>query len=409
MKTELGYKYNLGIKVVTPVSIGCNSILSPLSDYWVDGKNAYKVNHQKLEQALEAKPDILAAYITAINDASNANKNRFLYDFIKNKLKEDPKDFISETISILGRGNVVELRTGMRDRGQFLIPGSTIKGAVKSAMLYNWMMREEHEDKMIDLLNDLEFLYDDSEKKLSEEEKIMRTTIDDFLSLFLEKMDKTKRLNFSLLKVEDAYFENIYPVWIHASRYPLKFKKDATGRRMKAQEKEKIPVFLEAIHTGETSAFSVIFEDTVKIKNSNPRLAKYFNENGMNELLKDINRYSIANLEYEKACVLRKIEMASYLKKLELLEDQISQAGNGTAFIPLGFGKTNFYQSIGLAIYNWINILKKDEDIDVLNFAFESYLRLFGIGKKGQKELPTTRTLIKDIQQPLGWIKLTLK
>jgi hypothetical protein len=228
-------------------------------------------------------------------------------------------------------------------------------------------------------------------------------------------MDKTKRLNFSLLKVEDAYFENIFPVWIHARRHQLKFKKDKRGKRMKEKEEDKIPVFLEAIHTGETSTFSVIFEDTVNIKNSNPRLAKYFNENGMNELLKDINRYSVANLKYERACVQRIDELASYLKNLKSLEYQISKAENGTAFIPLGFGKANFYQSIGLAIYNWINILKKDEDNyedgnpNILNFAFESYLRLFGIGEEGQKQLPTTRTLIKDIQQPLGWIKLTLK
>lgn len=417
MKTELGYKYNLEIEVLTPVSIGSDSgsTLSPLSDYWTYDNTAYMVDHKKLEQALiEAGPDILSRYIALINDASSVNKNNFLYHFIKKELKDEPKNYISKTIPIVGKGNAVEIRTCIQERGQFLIPGSTIKGAVKSAMLYNWLMRNEHEDDMIDLLNDLEFLYDDSEKNLSkeevkEEERRIKTFIDDFLYRFLEKMNKKKRPNFSLLKVTDAYLEKASPAWIHTLRYPLKYKKDKTGKRIKEEEKTNIPVFLEAIQAGGTSSFSVDFEETVKIKNNNPHLTKYFNENGMDELFKDINRYSIANLEYEQSCVERRNELSNYLKELESLKNYVSQAGKNTAFIPLGFGKTNFYQSIGLALYNWINILKEDGDEDVLNFAFESYLRLFKIGKEGQKQLPTTRTLITVNQQPLGWVKLTLK
>jgi hypothetical protein len=279
-------------------------------------------------------------------------------------------------------------------------------------MLYNWLMRDEHEDDMIDLLNDLEMLYDDSEKELSKEELSkeevrIKTNIDNFLYRFLEKMNKEKRPNFSLIKVTDAYLENASPAWIHTLRYPLKYKKDETGNRNKKEEQTDIPIFLEAIQVGGKSSFSIDFEETVKIKNENPHLTKYFNENGIYELFKDINLYSIANLEYEQRCVERKNELSSYLNELEALKEHVSQAEKNTAFIPLGFGKTNFYQSIGLALYNWINNLKEGED--VLNFAFESYLQLFSIGKKGQKRLPTTRTLITVNQQPLGWVKLTIK
>lgn len=414
MKTKMGYKYNLEIEVLTPVSIGSDSAstLSPLADYWTHDNTAYMVDHKKLEQALIAKPDILPLYIEAINDAANVKKNGFLYDFIKGKLKDEPKNYISRKIPIIGKGNAVNLRTCIRERGQFLIPGSTIKGAVKSAMLYNWLMRDEHEDDMIDLLNDLEMLYDDSEKELSKEELSkeevrIKTNIDNFLYRFLEKMNKEKRPNFSLIKVTDAYLENASPAWIHTLRYPLKYKKDETGNRNKKEEQTDIPIFLEAIQVGGKSSFSIDFEETVKIKNENPHLTKYFNENGIYELFKDINLYSIANLEYEQRCVERKNELSSYLNELEALKEHVSQAEKNTAFIPLGFGKTNFYQSIGLALYNWINNLKEGED--VLNFAFESYLQLFSIGKKGQKRLPTTRTLITVNQQPLGWVKLTIK
>ncbi|MDR1584360.1 MAG: type III-A CRISPR-associated RAMP protein Csm5 [Prevotellaceae bacterium] len=414
MKTELGYKYNLEIETLTPVSIGNGSTLSPLADYWINGNTACKVNYKKLEEALEAKPEALSDYIAAVNDASSVKKNNFLYHFIKNTLKEDTNNFINETVSVVGQENAIELKTCVQEQGKFLIPGSTIKGAIKSAMLYNWLIQKEHKDELIVLLNNLDFLYkDDSKKYLSKEEKKekeiekekIKTQIDNLIERFLEKMSNSKRMNFSLLKIEDVYCENISPVWIHTLRYPLKYSKERKGEK-REKEKEKIPVFLEAIPQDVKSSFNIDFEETAKIKNRSPYLTKYFAENGMNELLKDINRYSAANLEYEMNCVERKIELNSYLKKLEYLKNLVSQAEEGFAYIPLGFGKTNFYQSIGLALYNWINIIKDGED--VLNYAFESYLRLFNIGKKGQEQLPTTRTLIAANQQPLGWIKLTL-
>ena len=336
---------------------------------------------------------------------SNKSKSDFLYQFIEKTLKDDPENFISETFNVEGKGDATELKTCIKEKGILLIPGSTMKGAIKSAMLYNWLMQDKQEKIIAKILNDLKLLYnsaDNESRKEIKKEKSISTKIANLLDQFLEKMDKDNRLNFSLFKIEDAYFENEIPIWIHTLRYPLKYKEN------KEEEKKEIPIFLEAIQKGAKSSFSIEFESN----QADCNLTEYFKDSGIYTLVKHINRYSKENLQYEQTCVQRKNELVGYLNELYSLEEQIDQSDENAAFIPVGFGKTNFYQSIGLALWNWINRLKKDED-DYLKNAFENYLRLFKIGRKidntWQKQMPLTRILSEYNQQPLGWIKLTIK
>ncbi|GHT12922.1 type III-A CRISPR-associated RAMP protein Csm5 [Bacteroidia bacterium] len=397
MRTSLGYKYNLKIETITPVAIGSGETLSPLADYWIYGNTACLLNHQKLEKALEAKPEYLSEYINRINGNVKSDKNNFLDQFIKCKLKGNLSDFISQKITIKGTGNAKELKTCIQENGKLFIPGSTIKGAVKSAMLYNWLMREEQETPMTELLKELKDLYK-YKALIKDNEKRVIDRINSLLANFLEKPSKEQRLNFSLLQITDTYFEKEVPEWIHTCRYPLKNKK---------KKRKGIPVFLEAIPSKSYSSLCIQFEENKVAKNTSECLKPYFNANGMTTLFAQINRYSVDNLKYEQACVEQKDTLKGYLNELDSLQTQITQSTNDIAFLPLGFGKANFYQSIGLALYNWLNIVEKESTI--LDFAFKNYLRLFKLGQVKQEQLPTTRLLIQENQQPLGWVKLTIK
>jgi CRISPR type III-A-associated RAMP protein Csm5 len=400
MKTDLGYKYNLAIETITPTAVGSGESLNALSDYWVYKGEAYIIDQNKFEKLVESKPEYLSLYIESIKDQRNKGKDNFLFPFIKWNLKGNPQKFVSEKIKVIGQGNATKLKTCIQENGVFLIPGSTIKGALKSAMLYNWMMQEERKDEISNILKSLDklkFLWGDAKENQIID---IKNKIDELLTQFLEKPITEKRMNFSLLQIEDAYFEKVSPVWVHTFRYSL------------IQKKANIPIFLEAIPYGVKSSFSIRVEVNEVVHNGNACLDKYYTENGMSTLITDINRYSKDNLEYEQSCVTKEAELSAYLNELNSLETQITQSDNHTAYIPLGFGKTNFYQSIGLALYNWLKILKTNDE-EVLNFAFESYLQLFKIGKKigneWQKQLPITRTLIEGTEQPLGWVKLTIK
>jgi len=409
MKTKTGYKFYLDIETITPVSIGTGESLSPLADYWIWGNCANKLDYKKFEKVLDENPEYIPVYLNGVKNHINKAKNDFLYGFIKNTLKDDPRNYISETISVTGNGNATELKTCIKEKEKLIIPASTIKGAIKSAMLYYWLMKDEHDEIMTEILDDLELLYDSTDnksKRESEKERKIVEKITDLLDQFLEKMSKNKRMNFSLLKIEDAYFENEFPIWIYTLRQPLKYKKHK-------EKQEEIPIFLEAIPTGSKSSFHIELENNQTSFNTNPNLSEYFKDNGISNLIKHINRYSKDNLRYEKECVKRKNELNGYLNELSSLEKTINQSSENVAFIPLGFGKTNFYQSIGLALWNWINRFRKEDGDDCLNYAFESYLRLFKIGKaidnEWQNQIPTTRTLTIINQQPLGWVKLTIK
>ncbi|HPI69624.1 MAG TPA: hypothetical protein PL003_10465, partial [Bacteroidales bacterium] len=64
------------------------------------------------------------------------------------------------------------------------------------------------------------------------------------------------------------------------------------------------------------------------------------------------------------------------------------------AYLRLGFGKTYFDNSLGLAIY--------DESPDI----FMKYVKLLSLGKPRQKEFPVTRTVCTNPLIPMGWTTL---
>lgn len=122
-----------------------------------------------------------------------------------------------------------------------------------------------------------------------------------------------------------------------------------------------------------------------------------------------INKYAKDNLSYEKASIqLSDKNTDQFKSELNQINALIPNDLSISCYLPIGFGKTNFYQSIGLALYDWIADIEGKDNKDY-QYAFRNYLALYKIGKKGQKHMPVTRLLSMKNQQPLGWIKITLK
>ncbi|WP_315815073.1 hypothetical protein [Paraflavitalea speifideaquila] len=82
----------LTIDTLSPVSIGSGIKLSPYSDYIIEDKTVYYINHELVQHALSQKTTLIDEYVNGITTGMNNNKSGFnLSTFYTSRLKFDYK------------------------------------------------------------------------------------------------------------------------------------------------------------------------------------------------------------------------------------------------------------------------------------------------------------------------------
>ena len=380
-KTELGYKHTIHLETVTPVAIGDGGTLSPSADYTLNPQNkrgALLLDHKKFESSLLAQnPAALTDYLNEVKGNAGKNRNTFLYQFIlKYHNKTELASFFKTERTVVGDADTVELKTCIKDAGRPFIPGSTLKGAFKSVWLHNWL--NANSDKVDDIIRSINGTRDEKEAR-KEIEKVIVECLDNLPS-------QDKRMQFSTLQVSDAYC-NAEIKWYHTKRFKL----------LKA-DKTLVPLFLEAIAPSAEGSFSILVESNKLVQTSHGWI-KSLEADSLVPFFTQVNQYALDNIEHEIE-MTQSEELWDYKQFLRKLKTDITASENQSAWLPVGFGKSNFYQSIGLFIR------RRDKS------AFEKYIKLFKMGKKpnagetDQKELPLTRNLTVEGHLPLGWIRI---
>ncbi len=385
-KTELGYKHSIWLETVTPVAIGNGGTLSPSADYTLTPQNkrsALLLDHKKFEYSLLAQnPAALTDYLNAVKDNAGNNRNTFLYQFLsKYHNQKEAKSYFNAERTIVGDAHTVELKTCLKDAGRPFIPGSTLKGAFKSVWLHNWL--SDNPVKVNEIVQSINGAYDEKEAR-KEIEKVIVECLDD-------RPSQDKRMQFSTLQVSDAYCDGDLK-WYHTKRFKL-LKDDKTV----------VPLFLEAIAPFSCGTFSILVESNKLVQISHHSI-KTLETDSLVPFFAQVNQYALDNIEHELE-MTQAGELWEYKQFLGELKSEIIASKNQSAWLPVGFGKSNFYQSIGLFIR------RQNKEV------FEKYIKLFKMGKspkreKGetdQKELPITRNLTVEGHLPLGWIRLSDK
>ena len=383
-KTELGYKHSIWLETVTPVAIGDGGTLSPSADYTLNPQNkrsAWLLDHKKFESSLLAQnPAALTDYLNAVKENAGNNRNAFLYQFLsKYHNQKEAKSYFNAERTIVGDAHTVELKTCLKDAGRPFIPGSTLKGAFKSVWLHNWL--SDNPVKVNDIVQSINGAHDEKEAR-KEIEKVIVECLDD-------RPSQDKRMQFSTLQVSDAYCDGDLK-WYHTKRFKL--SKD---------DKTVVPLFLEAIAPSAEGAFSVMVENNNLVQ-TNHGWIKSLEIDSLVPFFAQVNQYALDNIKHELE-MTQAGELGEYKQFLGELKSEIIASKNQSAWLLVGFGKSNFYQSIGLFIRS------KNKEV------FEKYIKLFKMGKspkreKGetdQKELPLTRNLTIEGHLPLGWIKMS--
>ena len=387
-------QYRIKITAITPVCIGDGQKLSPFSDYKLkDGKLIY-LNQETIKQVLKTRPNLIEDFVKGIisgmdNTGSKFDIERFFYNYAKIDLASITLKTIDSTAVPKGNKN---LYTIIKNAGVHpYIPGSSLKGAIKTALLYIWL-----QDKNNHWCKDYLKLYDkNSTGNLSKKKED---------NLPNEKKALEEELNNKFNSFEFAVSDS--------DLFPEDSIKAIDTKRLQLKEgKFTIPQTWEAIKENSSATLSI---SSIKM--------------GKDELLNWTQIYKVINLFsqnsndieweiFDNCCgENNKFDDDIYNSLFSFynsIEKNINNADATTCYLRLGSGKGYYFNSIGLALYN------ADETED--KKLFVNFLRNNGFGKIFNKtnkqweefdlqsdEFPLTRVLDFKTSNPLGWVKLEL-
>ena len=447
----LNHTYHFKIKTLSPISIGNEQeAVTSFSDYIYDNDYLYYLDLNSLKGIDNVKID---AFIQGMQDGMYNNSFRDNFS----KLVQDTLEVDIETLMTgekyrirgLEPGHSLSLRGLLKTRNRPYISGSTMKGAIKSAILYNWLM-SEGKNELKEFVKYIDQVFNDLEKKIhkdivtnnlfSDQQKdLLRqahnryiVNFNQFLHYekFSEEQDKVIR--FAINNIKDARFkiEKKFTETLELKLFPaeipkmkggkqevkdgksqfLKIRPDASFLRVidtpsidnqsivveyikrvniyDEKAKEAIPFLIETIEA------NTRFDFQIQIPSNNFKLNQIFHpslkflqsKEMYKTLFKIINRFSEDFIKEELSNTLN-VSLKSFY---EGLESEITKGYE--AIIRIGFGKHFLNNSMALAV--------KQVDKTVYGKLIELFME-----SENSEDFPSTRALTSN-NKPLGWVKI---
>lgn len=390
----LGVQIPLIIKTITPLHIGGNDVLSPLADYWMDDqKNIHLINEAELANSVYETGNT-NKYIREVEAIVTEKKGKMLQDFVRYSLQREIKDMLTGiSFKSYGIHNPVEIDCCIQTNGLGYLPGSSLKGALRGALLLSWLSsgKPESDKALDDFIRALTTFSKRSDlrknQQAAEIEKVFREQAEEKL---FGNLKQDERLAASCLRVNDSgtIAENDIAVY-QLERFNLSDNKDT------------IPVLKQCIDRG-TSLSTTVYIDyyICHQKYHHPIFRDIISKRDLFALL---NSVSLQLINYELN-VLRSEEIVTgriniYEAFLDKLKETIHQSGNSKGFLRLGFGKMQFYQTVAMALYKKTGMDENNSDwIEYLSYCD-------GLSGDIPAIYPATRVLSSAGLEPLGWVE----
>lgn len=394
------------LHTITPVSVGGDKgeQLSPYSDYIAsaDGAQLYYLNLPKLERAvLEAHA--LDAYIKAIRTTINNNRSEFdLEMFISRTLKQDVQDFIARRVSQRGirPGQRVPITPVVKNAGNPYLPGSSLKGALRTAALYDWLVHTEdglpHLQAAADALGHL--------RRLREQWLNLKKNRGDFrkireIEAEIKKHDRAlfdERDLFGGLHDAEARFLVVRDTQPLAGE-ALEVQALRRIRLVPGKGKSVIPQVVEAIPAGIEMQTELAIWPAFRKK-----ALAYWNTGDFAGIFQHLQTFSLACIENEIGDLTdalaepAKNDFAPDLKRLlDFYQNLKARAEAGEIFLRLGFGKTVHDNSLMLALLNGLE----------RKTAWHDMRAVFHKIRRESAFYPVTR-LVTESGLPMGWVQI---
>ncbi|ACX73082.1 CRISPR-associated RAMP protein, Csm5 family [Methanocaldococcus vulcanius M7] len=356
------------LEILTPTHIGSGEKLLP-TDYY-----PIKDMHGNITKIIVI--DIDKLFNTLISMGVNVNEvveilresKSYPLTKIFEKYHLKPKDFEKYPLDIVGGYGKysMQINTFIKTCGMPYIPGSSIKGAIRTALMY--YIVKDNKKLLSDIINELNKIVTQKNAK-------------NFVKRADDKLDKKIFGN-------DPKFDVLKSLIIRDSE-KISLKKLKVYKVEILGNDAPIPTYIEGLEN-----IKINFEMQI-----NDAILKNVNFNGM---LKNIDFELIKNAirEFSKAVINAEInEIYKYgkykenmLKFYKNLEDKIE---DGELFIRIGWGSGWYSTTIGV-------LLKTHP-------KFEELRKKLGLGKnpktkKVVNDYPKTRRIVNN--KPLGWVKL---
>lgn len=371
--TEKLRTWSVKLTTLSPLFIGSGKTLSPYSDFIQEKNTLIYLDKKEIERVISGNPELIDAYVTEIRkNMENTTANVSLKNFITTRLKLSLESVTKQKIPLVGTIGRQQLRQFISTAGRPFIPGSSIKGAFKTAVLFDWLVSDKEGKSVLEEL-----------RKLVKEKKSDEFNRFDIVQRCFGNISED---GFRFLHISDS--ETIPAEKIQATEL----------KRVSILEKKghSIPQPAECLaEKTETKLSITLQEPTGGVK------LNFQYKEGLKDLFKKTKKISRKTVDAELAELDsseddRNPDLESFLHFYESLEKEIEKLQPNETILRIGSGKTYFDNSIGHAV----------DDDNELN----AFLKL--IDKKFSSfPYPKTRTaVIKNDKpfRPLGWVKLTI-
>ena len=353
----------LRITTVTPVTIGSGAESSPYADYVIDNEQICFINKQKMVEKIMQKGDhYLDLYVYGVANGMDNNRSEFnLKSFLlNNKIVQSIDDVVSSRCSFIGNPNnnlpIKGIIKSPLSKPYF--PGSSIKGALKTILMYNWLKTNKNAENTIEMvINDGNFDWLEKQFEYKEDAisgKIIRKNL-------IQQVTDSQMLSNDSIIVVDC--------------------------------NRKIPLRFECIAKDQTTEFELTLE-----------------KSKWEDLAAQANDYALTVLEREFDIIQKDDKLTNYYNQLADIEEKINEANSDTTYMRVGFGKGYYLNSLGIAIYDYVN----QDGKEVLYDKFEKFINK-QFAKKDKygtiqeidlEDFPKTRLFVTNTQEPLGWVKI---
>jgi len=373
----------LKLETITPISVGTGEIWSPVTDFFVKDQQIYRINAAKFQNLLKNKNKIetFAQYVSQSVNESRTGTEADLRLFIENELETPPLNLTGTVLPYPNPGSGKEqVACCYQVTGQPVIPGSTLKGAVKTALFYYWLKHSEDGNKALDtIINHLlpkyqtEWFNNQYPKEIEQK--------------FPDALDEKGKHLFAGLSMSDT---DPFP-----TQSLVVYKTERV--HLNNPKYSRVPQVKMCINKGYSSMLTY--------KSVRWRPDKYFTQQ-MNTFAYNAIVTEQEILYEHSTGVSREInqKLNTFYDMVTQEIDRIEESGELTFFLRIGSGKSFFNNTMAMILY--------ETDIE----AFKSFCKMYKLGKapkereyKPKEPFPVTRSVISDIYEPMGWVKISIQ
>ena len=443
-------KHRLKIETLTPVAIRNGEILSPLTDYHIEGNRLYLLDTDKLMADIdqnnwlddfESKVLEYSGNHSGGTETNAKKKNRFIADFLKEKgasIKSYLKEENARNCQLKSEAEWVQLYSTIKTENKAYIPGSSIKGAIRTAIMYQWLTdTEEGKEKLASFLDTNKKGIENWAERINRKTKGNKNNAKKKAKITKElKKEETER-KAELLKLLHEFEEEVanaifgksegeynastyfkisdsYAFKISDLRIVSLQKKYREDEELKEKRKKEFTTSLQEFIDKGKETVTEISVSNLSLDWKENRGCTYFakcikERKQLDKVFEAINTLSRNFLEFEirrlnafkegeksKTSYSRE-NLEIYHNMLENLYNQLKENNLNSAITCIGFGKSIFMNTVLLAIRI------QDEGI------FTNIVKILHASHPKAKYFPFSyyTTSIDSKDYPLGWIKIT--